>query len=96
MADLADVTEGVARATSVRELELLRSITSGFASFGAAVRDSGLTDVQKSRVLAGLAEASRSLMDATNAYLFALNASRSTARPAAAAAPDGPATTAAG
>lgn len=95
MADLADVTEGVARATSVRELELLRSITSGFASFGAAVRDSGLTDVQKSRVLAGLAEASRSLMDATNAYLFALNACRGTARPAAAAS-DGPATTAAG
>lgn len=105
MADLASVTDEVRRATRVNELELIRSITSGFATFGMAVRDSALSDAQKSRVLAGLADASRSMMDATNAFLFELSTGRAPAPaatiPAAAPAvlaqpPAMPATTAAG
>lgn len=105
MGEPATANETTARASGLRELELLRTITSGFASFGAAVRDSALSDVQKSRVLAGLAEASRSMMDATNAYLFELNAAKHPARLPAAAmpaavvpmpAPEAPATSAAG
>ncbi|WP_439574133.1 hypothetical protein [Phreatobacter sp.] len=82
MGELAAATEGATRPNGLKELELLRTITSGFASFGSAVRESGLSDVQKSRVLAGLAEASRSMMDATNAYLFELNAARRSEKPA--------------
>lgn len=105
MGEPATVSEGVTRPNGLKELELLRTITSGFASFGSAVRESGLSDVQKSRVLAGLAEASRSMMDATNAYLFELNAARRPEAPAIApapavaalvSAPETPATSAAG
>jgi hypothetical protein len=51
------------------ELEILRTITSGIASFGLAVRNSTLSSEEKSQVLARLAEASGSMMDATTTYL---------------------------
>ena len=58
------------------ELETLRTITSGIASFGAAVRNSSLSSEEKSKVLARLAEASGSMMDATTTYLAGARAIR--------------------
>jgi hypothetical protein len=69
---LVAVSQDLPRPNGISELELLRSITSGFASFGSAVRLSALSDQQKSKVLAHLAEASGRMMEATNAYLFEL------------------------
>ncbi len=68
--------QSMPRPNGMSELELLRIITGGFASFGNAVRLSALSDVQRSRVLAHLAEASTSMMEATNAYLFELGQAR--------------------
>jgi hypothetical protein len=65
-------SQNLARPNGMSELELLRSITGGFASFGNAVRLSALSNEQKSKVLAHLAEASTRMMEATNAYLFEL------------------------
>lgn len=58
------------------ELEILSTITSGIASFGLAVRGSALSNEEKSRVLARLAEASGSLMDATTTYLAGVRSGR--------------------
>lgn len=66
-------THDLPRPNGMSELELLRTITSGFTSFGNAVRLSGLSHAQRSRVLAHLAEASTRMMEATNAYLFELS-----------------------
>ena len=68
--------QSMPRPNGMSELELLRTITGGFASFGSAVRLAALTDAQKSRVLAHLAEASTAMMQATNAYLFELGQAR--------------------
>lgn len=86
-------SQNVPRPSGMSELEILRTITGGFASFGSAVRLSGLSDQQKSRVLALLAEASTRMMEATNAYLFALGEGRgaSPAGPPPAAGMPGPA-----
>lgn len=68
--------QNMPRPSGMSELEVLRTITGGFASFGNAVRVAALTDAQKSRVLAHLAEASTAMMQATNAYLFELGQAR--------------------
>jgi hypothetical protein len=68
--------QSMPRPSGMSELELLRTITGGFASFGNAVRLAALSDAQKSRVLAHLAEASTAMMEATNAYLFELGQAR--------------------
>jgi hypothetical protein len=83
--------QNVPRPNGMSELDLLRGITGGFTSFGNAVRLSGLSDVQKSRVLAHLAEASTRMMEATNAYLFELGEARKQAPAAAKAAEEPPA-----
>ncbi len=81
-------SQNLARPNGMSELELLRTITGGFASFGNAVRLSALSNEQKSKVLAHLAEASTRMMEATNAYLFELGQVR---KPAPAEAADAPA-----
>jgi hypothetical protein len=62
--------------SSTSEIETLRVITSGIASFGAAVRGSALSNAQKSRVLASLAEASNNMLIATSAYMSELGSGR--------------------
>ncbi len=69
---LVSVSHNMQRPNGLSELEILRQVTGGFAAFGNAVRVSAISDAQKSKVLAELAEASNRMMDATNAYLFAL------------------------
>lgn len=69
---LVSVSQNMQRPNGLSELEILRNVTAGFAAFGNAVRASAISDAQKSRVLAELADASNRMMDATNAYLFAL------------------------
>ncbi len=69
---LVSVSQNMQRPNGLSELEILRNVTTGFAAFGNAVRASAISDAQKSRVLAELAVASNRMMDATNAYLFAL------------------------
>ncbi|MDP2801556.1 MAG: hypothetical protein Q8O26_06700 [Phreatobacter sp.] len=69
---LVSVSQNMPRPNGLSELEILRSVTTGFAAFGNAVRASAISDAQKSKVLAELADASNRMMDATNAYLFAL------------------------
>lgn len=76
MVQLAAVSQDMQRPNGMSELELLRTITGGVASFGNAVRLSDLSSEQKSRVLAHLADASRRMMEATNAYLFELGEAR--------------------
>ncbi|QCI64339.1 hypothetical protein [Phreatobacter stygius] len=76
MTETTSVTDDIKRSTHTVEIETLRSITSGIASFGAAVRGSPLSNAQKSRVLASLAEASSNMLVATSAYMAELGASR--------------------
>ncbi|MBN8940234.1 MAG: hypothetical protein J0H01_12110 [Rhizobiales bacterium] len=76
MTEATSATHQIRRASSAAEIETLRSITSGIASFGAAVRGSPLSNAQKSRVLASLAEASSNMLVATSAYMSELGASR--------------------
>lgn len=73
---IVSVSQNMERPNGLSELEILRSITGGFAAFGNAVRVSAISDQQKSKVLAELADASNRMMDATNAYLFALGETR--------------------
>ena len=84
---LVSVSQNMQRPNGLSELEILRSVTAGFASFGSAVRVSAISDAQKSKVLAQLAEASNRMMDATNAYLFALGEAHKAMDAAAARAP---------
>ncbi|MGL4285247.1 MAG: hypothetical protein ACRCVA_02825 [Phreatobacter sp.] len=76
MTEATSATDEIRRSSSTAEIETLRSITSGIASFGAAVRGSPLSNAQKSRVLASLAEASSNMLVATSAYISELGASR--------------------
>jgi hypothetical protein len=76
------------RPNGMSELELLRTITGGLASFGNAVRLSALSNEQKSKVLAHLAETSTRMMEATNAYLFELGQVRKPTAVAAVSADD--------
>lgn len=75
-------SQDLPRPNGMSELELLRTITSGITSFGNAVRLSGLSHAQRSRVLAHLADASTRMMEATNAYLFELARIERVATPA--------------
>ncbi|MBX9990211.1 hypothetical protein [Phreatobacter oligotrophus] len=84
---LVSVSQNMQRPNGLSELEILRQLTGGFASFGNAVRVSAISDAQKSKVLAELAEASNRVMDATNAYLFALGEARKAMDEASAKAP---------
>lgn len=76
MTETTSVTDDIKRVTHRAEIETLRSITSGIASFGAAVRSSALSNTQKSRVLASLAEASGNMLVATSTYMSELSAAR--------------------
>ncbi len=84
---LVSVSQNMQRPNGLSELEILRQITAGFAAFGNAVRVSAVSDTQKSKVLADLAEASNRMMDATNVYLFALGEAHKAMDEAAAKAP---------
>jgi len=84
---LVSVSQNMQRPNGLSELEILRSVTAGFAAFGNAVRVSAISDAQKSKVLAELADASNRMMDATNAYLFALGEAHKSMDAAAARAP---------
>ena len=77
MTEINSGSTDITRATRRTEIETLRAITSGIASFGAAVRSSPLSNTQKSRVLASLAEASGNMLVATSTYMTELNAARS-------------------
>lgn len=76
MTETTSVSDDIKRVTHRAEIETLRAITSGIASFGAAVRSSPLSNTQKSRVLASLAEASGNMLVATSTYMTELGAAR--------------------